>query len=110
EVKRCAPTVDAPGLITILKDALTPDGTLLVPTSPFIGWQEDYIASKPTFDVRRTPSRMGLMTELFRRMPDTVRSLHPTHSVAGWGAHAEELLSTHHLGETFGETSPFCRI
>lgn len=108
EVRRTAPTVDPLSLIALLKELLTPSGTLMVMTSPFTGFQAEYAAAKPIYDVRRTPSRMGLMTELFRRMPDTKRSLHPTHPVAGWGRHAEELLASHHEGETFAETSPFC--
>jgi aminoglycoside N3'-acetyltransferase len=108
EVKRTAPAVDALGLVGLFKELLTPDGVLLVVTSPFLGLEADYVATHPTFDSRRTPSRMGLMTELFRRMPDTRRSLHPTHAVAGWGADVDALLATHHEGETFAETSPFC--
>jgi aminoglycoside N3'-acetyltransferase len=111
DLARVAPGVDGLALIRLLKQRLTPDGTLLMLTSPFIGWQADYVATRPAaFDVRRTPSRMGLVTELFRRMPDTRRSLHPTHSVAGWGLHAAEILESHHLGETFAESSPFCRM
>lgn len=107
ELFRTAPEINPGRLIALLKELLTEQGTLMVLTSPFDGLEADYVASNPTFDVRRTPSRMGLMTELFRRMPDTIRSLHPTHPVAGWGAHAAELLEHHHEGETFGETSPF---
>jgi aminoglycoside 3-N-acetyltransferase len=110
EVGRVAPEVGPLDLIALLKELLTEEGTLLIPTFPFTGFEADYVASDPAFDVRRTPSQMGLVTELFRRMPDTTRSLHPTHPVAGWGAHAAEILSTHHEGETFGEGSPFCRM
>ncbi|MGA2321635.1 MAG: AAC(3) family N-acetyltransferase [Solirubrobacteraceae bacterium] len=110
ELIRTTSAINALELIALLKELLTEEGTLLVPTFPFTGREADYLATNPSFDVRRTPSQSGLMTELFRRMPDTVRSLHPTHPVSGWGAHAAEILSTHHLGETFAETSPFCRL
>jgi len=110
ELMRTTSGIGALELIALLKELLTDEGTLLVPTFPFTGFEADYLATNPSFDVRRTPSQMGLMTELFRRMPDTTRSLHPTHPVSGWGAHAADLLSTHHLGETFGERSPFCRM
>ena len=110
EISRTTDGINALELIGLLKGILTEQGTLLVPTFPFTGTEADYLATNPGFDLRRTPSRMGLMTELFRRMPDSSRSLHPTHPVAGWGAHAAELLGTHHLGETFGELSPFCRM
>jgi aminoglycoside N3'-acetyltransferase len=110
DLMRTAPGINALDLIAMLRELLTEDGTLLVPTFPFTGFEADYLASSPSFDVQRTPSQMGLMTELFRRMPDTTRSLHPTHPVSGCGAHAADLLGTHHRGETFGELSPFCRM
>ena len=61
-----------------------------------------------TFDVRRTVSEMGLVTEVFRRRPGVKRSLHPTHSVCALGPLAGELTATHHLGTTSaGSYSPF---
>ena len=67
-----------------------------------------YYKKYPRFDVRRTPSQMGLVTELFRRSSGTVRSLHPTHSVSALGPLAEEICATHHLSPwACGELSPF---
>jgi aminoglycoside 3-N-acetyltransferase len=66
-----------------------------------------YFGSHP-FDCRRTPSEMGLLTEVFRRTPDTLRSLHPTHSVCAHGPLARTLTETHHLCETrVGLGTPF---
>jgi aminoglycoside 3-N-acetyltransferase len=97
-------------LIGLLQTALGETGTLAVPTFPFQGKQYDYVRKQRTFNVRRTPSQVGLLTEVFRRMPGVMRSAHPTHPVAAWGKHAIELTSTHHLGPTFGETSPFYKL
>ncbi len=110
EVTRRVPGMTATRLIRLLQDVLGEDGTLLVPTFPFVGKQYFYIQENPRFDRERTPSQVGLFTEVFRRSPGVVRSLHPTHPVAAWGKHAIELTSTHHLGPTFGETSPFYKI
>jgi aminoglycoside 3-N-acetyltransferase len=110
EVARRVPGLDAVELARLLQGLLGEQGTLLMPTSPFVGSQEDYAARAPVFDVRRTPSRLGLLSEVFRRLPEVRRSLHPTHSVAASGRLAEELLATHHLGTAFGETSPFYRL
>jgi aminoglycoside 3-N-acetyltransferase len=55
-----------------------PDGTVLMPVMTF---------GEP-FDPAHSPSRCGLITETFRRRPDAVRSLSPTHSIAGIGADA----------------------
>src|SRR4029079_17454806 len=42
--------------------------------------------------------------------PGVLRSLHPTHAVGAYGRHAHELIATHHLGPTFGATSPFYKL
>jgi aminoglycoside 3-N-acetyltransferase len=97
-------------LVRLLQDLLGPEGTLLMPTFPFVGSQLHYADTHDTFDTHRTPSRVGLATEVFRRMPGVIRSLHPTHPIAGWGQHARELLATHHLGTAFGRQSPLYKL
>lgn len=77
--------------LRILQDAVGPNGGLMMPTQPFSGSAIDYIrAGKPT-NIARTPSRMGMITELLRRTKGAVRSTHPTHPVALWGARAISL-------------------
>lgn len=85
--------------------------TLAMPAF-FFGSAENYNRSyyrkNPRFDVKRTPSQMGLLSELFRRSPGVVRSLHPTHSVCALGPLAQELVSMHHISPwACGELSPF---
>ena len=109
-ILRRVPTMTPMRLIEVMKELLGPTGTLLMPTFPFTGLQVDYAATNKVFDVHKTPSRMGLMTEIFRRSPGVRRSLHPTHPVAGWGEHTGTLLDTHHIGTAFGESSPFCKM
>lgn len=71
-------------------------GTLLVPT---MSWR--FVKpTAPVFDELTTPSNTGALTEAFRTTYATARSLHPTHSVAGRGVLAEDILSSHHLDET----------
>ena len=60
--------------------------------------------------MNRTPSQVGLLTEVFRRSEGVIRSLHPTHSIAAWGKHSEELLAEHHLGTAFGDKSPVYKM
>ena len=109
-ILRRVPSITPIRLIETLEELIGPSGTLLMPTFPFAGHQADYAAENALFDVRKTPSRVGLATEIFRRAPGVRRSLHPTHPVAGWGKHAELLLDTHHIGTAFGELSPFCKM
>ena len=98
-------------VIAVLEDAVGVTGTLLMPTLPFTGTAVEYVSQGPMFDERRTPSRVGLLTELFRRSPGVLRSTHPTHAVAAWGAGAAEMLANHHLARTpCGEGSPYARL
>jgi aminoglycoside 3-N-acetyltransferase len=79
------------GADTVL-DALSQymDGGLLV--LPTHTWS--YInADNPRFYVDKSPSCVGILTELFRKRPGVVRSLHPTHSVAALGADAKEFVA-----------------
>ena len=85
------------------------DRTLAMPTFSLGGrlYNKDYFRTHP-FDVKRTPSEMGLLTEVFRRTPGVTRSLHPTHSVCAIGPLAGELTATHHLASTrVGRGTPF---
>ena len=109
-VRRRVPGLSPKGLIALLQEQLGPEGTLLMPTFPFQGSQGEYAEKNPRFDVQRTPSKVGVLTEVFRQMEGVVRSKHPTHPVAAWGRNASEIVSTHHLGPTFGVTSPFYRL
>lgn len=86
-------------------------GTLMMPTIPFRGTAVEYALGDPVFDVRQTVSRMGLLTELFRRSPGVVRSIHPTHSVAVWGNRAEAIIAGHERAETpCGRSTPYEKL
>lgn len=86
------------------------DRTLVMPAFVLGGRlydKKEYFGRHP-FDVKRTPSEMGLLTEVFRRTPGVKRSLHPTHSVCALGPLAQDLTATHHLAATrTGEGTPF---
>ena len=97
--------------IDALQRAVGPAGAVLMPTIPFTGTAVAYVQEQPVFDVRRTPSRMGILSELFRRMPGVLRSVHPTHSVAAWGEPARALIADHHRAETpCGRGTPYHRL
>jgi aminoglycoside 3-N-acetyltransferase len=70
-------------------------GNLLMVSIPFRGSAYDHLALNKTFDVRKTISMMGLVTEMFRRRPGTLRSLHPTHPVLASGKDAAWLIADH---------------
>lgn len=98
-------------LLAILLDMVGKDGTLLFPAWHFNQRAEDYLKSGKVFDVRRSPSALGLLSELARRHPEARRSLHPTTSVVAIGKHAETLLKEHGTSiYPCDETSPFYKI
>ena len=74
-------------------DAVGPDGTVAVPT---LWWHQ---TSPPLrledWHIEESPSYTGLITEAFRKRPDSVRSDNPTHSVSAIGARARELTCDH---------------
>jgi aminoglycoside 3-N-acetyltransferase len=72
------------------------DGNLFMPT---MTWRT-VTPAQPVWDEINTPSHTGVLTEVFRTRHAVARSIHPTHSVAGWGPTAATLLSRHHIDPT----------
>jgi aminoglycoside 3-N-acetyltransferase len=98
-------------VIQALQEAVTTSGTIMMPTMPFTGSAHEWVESGQILDVRRTPSRMGLVTELFRRSPGVIRTVHPTHPVAIWGSRAAEMSRDSHTTTTLcGRPGPFARL
>lgn len=94
-------------LIDGLVQALGEEGTLLMPGLSY----ETVTRANPCFDVRITPVCVGAVPEYFRKLPGTLRSVHPTHSVCGRGALAGELFLGHELDTTpCGPHSPFAQL
>jgi len=86
-------------------------GTVTMPTFPMRHRSQHYLDLGLTFDVRRTPSQSGIVSEVFRRMHGTCRSVHPTHPVAARGRQAAFVTESHWRSSTpFDEHSPFARL
>ncbi|HYT05046.1 MAG TPA: AAC(3) family N-acetyltransferase [Gemmatimonadales bacterium] len=98
-------------VVRALQEVVGARGTLLMPTIPFRGTAVEYALGNPVFDARQTVSRMGLITEVFRRSPGVVRSSHPTHSVAVWGSRADAIIAGHEHADTpCGRRTPYGRL
>ena len=94
-------------VIAALQRALGPSGTLVMPTH---SWDR-VGAGDFSFDIARTPSCVGAISEHFRTMPGVVRSLHPTHSVAASGPGAARLIEGHERADTpCGHGTPYARL
>jgi len=94
----------AEAVIDAFLAVLGPSGTLMAPTFTYCFKNEN---GSPVFDPENTPSLTGRISETLRRRPGSVRSLHPTHSVAALGPLAEKLTSGHMSSTPFGLNSPF---
>lgn len=72
------------------------DGLLLLPTHTW----KTVNADNPVYNPQTTPSCVGLLTNMFMKRDGVIRSLHPTHSMAGYGKNAAEYLA----GEEYNNT------
>ncbi len=95
-------------VIDCLTDIVGPAGHLFMVSMPYEGTARDYLAEPAPFDVRRSPSRMGLLSEAFRRRPGVVRSANPLHPILAWGPKADWVVAGHDsLQYSCGPGSPF---
>ncbi|HEX3866391.1 MAG TPA: AAC(3) family N-acetyltransferase [Gemmatimonadaceae bacterium] len=98
-------------VIEILQDAVGKEGTLAMPAFAMTGSSKEWLEQHQSFDWRKTPSQVGMLTEVFRRMKGTERSMHPTHSVTARGPDAAWLTQGHERSLTpFDEASPFQKM
>ena len=82
------------------------DGSIFVPcfthTSEDINW---------VFDLNNEPTYTGIFNELFRRDKKVIRSIHPRHSICGFGKYKLTILKDHHKCKySCGKNSPFDRL
>ena len=97
--------------IDALLETIGKTGNLLMPSSPVDKLQYDYIRQGLVFDVKNTPSKMGAISETFRKMNGVLRSAHPTEPVCALGPDAKYFVQDHFGQETpYNKKSPWYRI
>ncbi len=97
-------------VLSILLDVVGEKGTLIFPTYPKLTSYK-FLKQGQIFNVRKTPSYMGLLSEFARRHSQTIRSFHPTKSVAAIGRYAKEITSEHHKSPyPYDITSPYYKM
>ncbi len=90
-------------LIEAIQTAIGTSGTLVIPTFSYS------FTKSQTFDVRNTPSSVGMVSEHFRCLPGVCRSADPIFSFACRGPLAEQLCAIP-VQECFGRTSVFAAL
>jgi aminoglycoside 3-N-acetyltransferase len=89
-------------VVAALREVIGNNGTLLFPTFAAAGRNKTHLEEHPFFDIKNTPSQMGVVTEYFRKLDRVYRSFHPTDSVSAMGPLAEYYTNTH-----FGQLTPY---
>lgn len=100
----------AGGARTVIETGQLLSETLVMPTHTYC-YPENVETIGPLCDPKTTPSLAGMITEHFRRLPETVRSIHPTHSLAALGKEAAVLCTGHELCDTpCGRGTPYEKL
>ena len=99
-------------ILFLIQEVIGSRGTVLFPTYPNHRMSSyEYLQQGKVFDVRRSPSYTGILTEFARRQRNAVRSLHPTKSVCALGPAAREVTATHHLSPyPYDTCSPYYKL
>lgn len=112
-------------VIESLIECVGEEGTIMMPTQSWknldpeagVHWEEpkewwQLIRDNwPAYDKAITPTNtMGVVAEMFRSWPGSIRSDHPARSVAARGKHAQYLTENHDLSNIFGEGSPIAKL
>lgn len=91
---------DPNDIIDMLIEAVGPEGTVMIRT---FNW--DYCHGTD-FDIRTTPSKVGMLGNIALKRDDFVRTKHPLYSWMVWGKGADELVAMENVS-AFGADTPF---
>lgn len=99
-------------MVTALKQAVGPEGLLVMTSMPYHNMSsEQWLARGKALDLKRSPSMMGMLSEVFRRSEGVLRSASPTHPLLAWGRDAASFIQGHELTPfAFGPASPFAKL
>lgn len=113
------PIAVAENIIGALRTLIGSEGTILMPAFPKYPNESDYFDFEktaeqiPCFDPLRTKSKSGVLSEVFRKQPGTLRSEFPLQTVCAQGSLASEFISRNIEdggGLAHGPNSPYGRL
>jgi aminoglycoside 3-N-acetyltransferase len=96
-------------MIAMLKRLIGPSGTLIMPTGPVIAKRDGV----EVFDIDKSPSSLGLLSECFRRMPNVKRGSFPLAPVSADGPLVDIFTRNYRKesGNTaYGQGSPYWEL
>ena len=94
-------------LVNAILSVLGDMGTLIVPAFTY----SSVTAKNPVFDYDNSPSCVGAVAEYIRNMPQSVRSINPTHSCSVFGAKSDYYIKDHEKDITpVGKNSPIYKL
>lgn len=97
-------------IIPMILEIVGEKGTILFPAYPKLNSYE-FLKSGLLFDIKKSVSYTGILTEFARRHSKAIRSIHPTKSVVAIGGNAEYLTANHQLSPyPYDINSPYFRI
>jgi aminoglycoside 3-N-acetyltransferase len=86
-------------LVLLLQEIVGPKGNILMPFYP-PGNSYEWAKSGKVFNMRTTPSSMGVLTQVFSERSDVYKSKHPTKALVAWGNDAQEIVAGHENSTT----------
>ena len=86
-------------VVELLMNIVTKEGTIMMPYYPPTN-STVWAKNNCVFDMKTTKSGMGVITNVFSKMPGVVKSVHPTKAVCIWGKDAEMLAENHEISTT----------
>ncbi len=100
----------ADAIIDAFIETVGPEGLVVFPTFTKTFEDSKLGPSGEVYDPLETPSRVGSITNIFRKRDGAVRSLQPTHPVAAIGDRAEEFCRAPGDQSTFDRRGPWGRM
>ena len=89
KIKEAFPEIEIADFISILKTIITKEGSIIIPAFTYCFKKSE--GETEIFEREISKSKVGAVSEVFRKDPETVRTSSPTHSFSLWGKVKEEI-------------------
>lgn len=99
-------------MIESLKSTVGEEGLLIMPSMTYHNQSSrEFLETGKPVDLRRSPSKMGILSEVFRRNRAVQRSQSVTHPILAWGKGSKVLIEGQAQNDKpFGQDSVFGRL